>query len=111
MRNVLKILVVCFVFSFMLMAWTPVYADHDEANIQPEKMNVVLSEKQKAELGHLYSDILAKRKEVIAKYVEYGILTEDKGKALASKLDKQYTKLEENGFVPQWDKHKMKHHH
>ena len=70
---------------------------------QPE---VRLTEQQKTELANLHKDILEKKKEMINKYVEFGVIPEEKGQMMISHFEKHYEMLEQNGFV--W---KMHPHH
>ena len=70
---------------------------------QPE---VKLTEQQKTELANLHKDILEKKKEMITKYVEFGVIPEEKGQMMISHFEKHYEMLEQNGFV--W---KMHPHH
>jgi len=70
-----------------------------------------LTEQQKSEIAALYKDIFAKRKEIVNKYKEYGVITEEKANKMISRLDKYQEKLEKNGYIPHWDKHKKKHSH
>ncbi|MGI6226864.1 MAG: YckD family protein, partial [Peptococcales bacterium] len=67
-----------------------------------------LTDAQKKELATLQKEILEKKKEVISKYVEYGVMSKEKGDKIISRLEKRYERLEQNGFVPQWDNHKNK---
>ncbi|KHF40742.1 YckD family protein [Halalkalibacter okhensis] len=73
-----------------------------------EPADVKLTEEQKTEMAGLHKELFDQKKEIITKYVEYGVFTEEKGQKIISHIDKHYNKLEENGFVPKWDK---KHHH
>ncbi|WP_209122156.1 YckD family protein [Alkalihalobacillus sp. BA299] len=82
-----------------------VQAEFDEK--QAEMQNVELTQEQKDEISVLHKDVLEKKKEVILKYVEYGVFSEEKGNEIISKFEKRYAKLEENGFIPKWD-HKKK---
>ncbi|MFA9559758.1 YckD family protein [Evansella sp. AB-rgal1] len=70
--------------------------------------DVTLTEEQKNEMEALQKQALDQKKEIINKYVEYGVFTEDKGKKIISHFEKHYNMLEKNGFVPKWDK-KRKH--
>ncbi|WP_409341674.1 YckD family protein [Paenibacillus sp. MBLB4367] len=79
------------------------YADHHQA--QEESAKVQLTDQQKNELAALHKDILAKKKEVIGKYVKFGVMSEEKGKHAVDRMEKRYEKLEQNGFIPKWDKH------
>jgi hypothetical protein len=68
--------------------------------------DVKLTEQQKTELAKLHKDILEKKKEMINKYVEFGVIPEEKGQMMISHFEKHYEMLEQNGFV--W---KMHPHH
>ncbi len=63
---------------------------------QPE---VKLTEAQKTELAKLHKDILEKKKEMVKKYVEFGVIPEDKGQMMITHFEKHYEMLEQNGFV------------
>ncbi|MDG5786125.1 YckD family protein [Evansella sp. AB-P1] len=69
-----------------------------------EVSDIQLTEEQKNEMSELQSDVLEKKKEIINKYVEYGVFTSEKGEKIKQHLDKHYSKLEKNGFIPKWDK-------
>ena len=68
------------------------------------KKDVQLTEKQKSELTAIHREIFEKRKELIAKYVEFGVIDEEKGKIIISKLEKRYEYAEENGFIRYHDR-------
>ncbi|MBB6214436.1 uncharacterized protein YlaN (UPF0358 family) [Anaerosolibacter carboniphilus] len=104
---VASLLVFVFAVSFGVLSIQPV----EGLTLDAEKATVQLTEAQKKELATLQKEILMKRKEVISKYVEYGVMTEEKGKKIISRLEKHYEKLEKNGFVPKWDKSKKKRCH
>ncbi len=65
-----------------------------------------MTEKQKQELAALYKDVLNKKKEIISKYVEYGVLSEETGKKIISRMEKRYEMLEQSDFIPKWGKPK-----
>ena len=67
-----------------------------------------LNKTQKQELGTFHKEIQEKRKEVISKYVEYGVISKEKGDKIISRLEKRYERLEGNGFIPLWVKSKNK---
>ncbi|WP_202080475.1 YckD family protein [Caldalkalibacillus salinus] len=71
---------------------------------------VQLTKEQQNEISALTREIMDKKKEVISKYVDYGVLSEEKGQQIIDHMDEHYSKLEQNGFVPPFDKYK-KHHH
>lgn len=68
--------------------------------------DVELTEEQKVEMAALQMEALETHKEIIHKYVEYGVLTEEKGQQIITHLEKRFEDLEKNGFVPKWDKQK-----
>jgi hypothetical protein len=86
---------------------TSILAEKSSDQNEPK---VELTEKQKEEMAKLHKDVLEKKKEVINKYVEYGVFTEEKGKKITAMFDKHYIKLEQNGFIPKWDESR-KHYH
>lgn len=81
------------------------------ANVSAEDSEdkVELTKQQQEEMAEIHHEILEKKKEVIAKYVEFGVFSEEKGAHIIEKMEQHYSKLEKNGFIPQWDK--RKHHH
>ncbi|MFD2639538.1 YckD family protein [Piscibacillus salipiscarius] len=68
-----------------------------------------LTEEQQEEMASLQNEVLEKEKEIIQKYVDFGVISKEKGDHVISYLVKHYEKLEANGFVPNWDqKHEKK---
>jgi len=103
---------VAFMLMIMLAAVLGTFPVQAKAeNFDSEKATVQLTETQKSELATLHKEILAKKKEVISKYVKYGVMSEEKGKKIISRLEKRYERFEENGFIPKWDKSKRKDSH
>ncbi|MGP4072713.1 YckD family protein [Piscibacillus sp. B03] len=81
------------------------------ASAEPESTeNVELTDDQKEEMASLQKEVLEKEKQVIQKYVEYGVISKDKGDKVISHLEKHFEKLEANGYVPMWDKKHKKTH-
>jgi uncharacterized membrane protein YqiK len=106
MRKVTTVLVSAGLLAALGFGGLQAYADHHTAEEQAAK--VTLSEQQKSELAALHKDILAKKKEVIGKYVQFGVMSEEKGKHAIDRMEKRYEMLEKNGFVPKWDKHEKR---
>ncbi|WP_034671879.1 YckD family protein [Ectobacillus panaciterrae] len=94
-------------FTTLTVGLIPVHAE--TANTNQEQPAVQLTEKQKKELSALHKEILAKKKEVISKYVEYGVMPKEKGDKIISHMEEHYAKLEENGFVMKRERHKHRH--
>lgn len=66
---------------------------------QPSQPQVQLNEQQKTELAKLHKDILEKKKEMIQKYVEFGVIEEEKGQMMIAHFEKHYEMMEQNGFM------------
>lgn len=80
-----------------------------EKKVQREK-KARLSESQQQELSALYNEIFEKKKTVIRKYVEFGVMPADKGEKLISGMEERLNKLKERGYVPNWKKCRKDHH-
>lgn len=74
-----------------------------------DSVEVELTDEQKDEMRSLQMQTFEQKKEIINKYVEYGVFTEEKGQKIKSHMDECYNKLEENRFIPKWDKKHGKH--
>jgi hypothetical protein len=96
---------------FILFLGLPVDGEQMPSKPDNQKQVVKLTKKQQAELTTLHKDILDKKKQLISKYVEYGVMPKEKGDKIISRLEDRYTKLKENGSVPKWDKMHKHHHH
>ncbi len=80
--------------------------NEDEQNGQ----EIQLTDQQKAELDVLYKDIMETRKQIINKYVEYGVISEEKAEKKIAHINEFYEKLKSNNYIPKWN-HKHRHHH
>ena len=71
-----------------------------------------LTEQQKKKLNHLKRSA-RKRKHVISKYVEYGVLPKEKAEHIKQHMDRRFNMMKQNGFVPKPPPHKLekRHHH
>lgn len=79
--------------------------------VQKAPKQVTLTENQKNEINKLYQKILADRKELLNKYVEYGAITEAEAKRMAEHFEKQYEMIQKHDFqLPPHHFH-HKHHH
>ncbi|MGG3608611.1 YckD family protein [Priestia megaterium] len=68
-----------------------------------------MTSQQKQELSVLYKEMLAKKKEILSKYVEYGVLSKTESQNISSHMENRYQHMEKNGFVPKRHCHKMHH--
>jgi hypothetical protein len=112
MRKYLSSILVCMLFSFAMVPFahgenppgkprpgqtqTP---PQTQPQTPPQQQEVKLTEAQKTELAKLHKDILEKKKEMVHKYVEFGVIPEDKGQMMIKHFEKHYEMLEQNGFV------------
>jgi hypothetical protein len=98
MRKYLWSLVAC-----LLLVATAGPAAYGQKNMgnpgQKQEQQVQLTEQQKSELAKLHKDILEKKKEMIQKYVEFGVIPEEKGQMMIAHFEKHYEMLEQNGFM------------
>lgn len=65
-----------------------------------EQTSASLTAQQKAELAELYQALFAKKKQLIAKYAEFGVISQDKANRWNDRLDAHYEKLKQNDFIP-----------
>jgi hypothetical protein len=82
----------------------------EEEPITQSNASIKLTDVQQTELANLHKDILLKKGQLIAKYVEFGIISEVKGKKIMEHMNNHFRKLEANGFIPSCDKHRGKEH-
>lgn len=109
MRRLYIIVLAATILSGSVLCISPAQAeDSKEDTINT---TVKLTDQQKSELAALNKDILEMKKQVISKYVEYGVMSEKKGKIMISRMEKYYSKLEQDGYIPNWDNPKRKHKH
>lgn len=102
MRKILLGIIVTMMFSVGLIGGTLQKVSAEET---PE---ITLTEEQKHEIAILQREIIDQKKEMVEKYVEYGIFTNAQGQKMISYLEKRYEKLEKNGFIPKCKRKKDK---
>lgn len=71
--------------------------------------DIELSVEQKTEMSELQTEMLELKSEIVDKYVEFGVFTEEKGEKIISHYKERYEDLENNEFIPKWDKKHHKH--
>jgi len=64
--------------------------------------NIRLTEEQQRELENLHMEILDLRKELMNKYVEYGIFSEEQAEEYISHMERRFERLKQHGFIPHW---------
>ncbi|MBA9026997.1 DUF2680 domain-containing protein [Peribacillus huizhouensis] len=78
------------------------------AETDKQEPQIVFTEKQQEELAVLHKEILEKKKEIVQKYVEYGVISKEKAAMIVKHMERHYQKIEENKFQPFQPHHKKK---
>ncbi|WKW09217.1 YckD family protein [Bacillus velezensis] len=96
--------------AFFITAMVFTMPAHAETKM-PSTMS--LTEQQKKEIESLEKEVLEKRKHVISKYVEYGVLPKEKAEHIKQHMDRRFNMMKQNSFVPKPPPHKLekRHHH
>lgn len=95
--------------SILCLSFLGVFPVHAEDSGRAATDEVHLTEQQKQELSQLQKDVLAKKKVLIQKYIEYGVISKEKGKEIMSHMEKHAKEIEKNGFkMPHYKGHKSK---
>ncbi|WP_085523684.1 YckD family protein [Tuberibacillus sp. Marseille-P3662] len=103
MKKLLSQGMIALVLGFTLFGTSPVQAEEHHKPI--DFKDVELSEQQKGELEKLHKDMLQTNKQLIQKYIEFGIVSKEKGEKIITHMDSHFNHMKENGFIPKWDKH------
>ncbi|WP_044336859.1 DUF2680 domain-containing protein [Rossellomorea aquimaris] len=75
---------------------------------EPQTPKVNLTEEQKAELGKLHEQMYSTKKELVKKYVEYGVFSKEQGDNVLKMMEAKFQKLKENDYMMRWHPHQ--HH-
>ncbi|WP_226037221.1 DUF2680 domain-containing protein [Aquibacillus saliphilus] len=109
---IVKLLSLVLLIGILTAESSQIQAEEEAVHKSKMEFNEVeLTKQQLAELKTLHEDLMNQRIGVINKYVELGVLSEADGKEMKDHLDKYHKKLEEDGFIPKWDKHHGMHKH
>ena len=98
MRKIFLSILVVFVISLSIGSFAT-------AEGQQQTPKVKLTEEQKTELSKLHDEMLSTKKELINKYVEYGVFTKEQGDTMLKMLEKKHEKLKENDYMMRWHPH------
>ncbi|MFB5661924.1 DUF2680 domain-containing protein [Alteribacillus sp. HJP-4] len=95
------------VFTSAILFTAPLQAAEEQES------NVALTEKQQSELSGMYDEVFETKKEIMEKYVEYGVYSQEKAEKMNKYMEKHHQQLEDNNFIPTWPHHhgKKAHHH
>ena len=86
------------ILAMLLLAEGATFAFAEDSQDAGQKPAAPLTEEQIAEVKEIHESILAQKKMLIEKYVEYGKLSEEQGKKITERFDRHYKMMEENGF-------------
>lgn len=75
---------------------------HEDKEAQKD---IKLTEEQQGELEVLYNDLFEKHKKIINKYVEFGVISQEKGERIIAHMEERQAKMKENGYVPHLGHH------
>lgn len=89
------------------------WAQQDEnAQFQPKTSSKPtekqLTESQKKELADLYAKISDLKKQIVDKYVEFGIIDDSRAELIKQKIDKIEKFMAEQGYLPKLGRSKFK---
>ncbi|MRG86327.1 DUF2680 domain-containing protein [Salinibacillus xinjiangensis] len=92
-----------FSFAFFLTLGSLGIQVSAEADGEAEPTNVELNEQQTKELETLHNEMFELHKQLINKYVEFGVISQEKADMKLAKMEKHQEKLKENGYIPHCD--------
>ena len=94
-----KKILTSFAFAVLLLGLFNVSAYAEQNTPAEGDKQVQLTENQKAELADIYRDLFEEKKELIQKYVEFGVIPKEKGDQMIQKFDERFKMMEQNGFM------------
>ncbi|MGG4268168.1 YckD family protein [Peribacillus simplex] len=92
----MKKFLVIFLTACSLILVTLDYPSAQETKTKPE--SVQFTDAQKSEIAKIHKQILADKKKLIEKYVEYGALSKEEADKMVSHFEKHYKMMEEHNF-------------
>jgi hypothetical protein len=106
MKKLFKLWAAAALLAVTLACAVPAFAEETPA--EPKSEEVKLTDEQKQELGDMHKKMLKEKRALINKYVEYGVMPQEKADKIMTRMEEHYTKMERNGFIPNWDHHDKK---
>ena len=97
--------------ALLMLIFIAMPAFAEEPHMKKEsstKQAIVLTDQQKQELAMIYQEMFNKKRQLIEKYAEFGVVSKEQATKWTARLNEHYLKLEQNGFVPEWGKCKQK---
>ncbi|MGE8077673.1 DUF2680 domain-containing protein [Peribacillus loiseleuriae] len=105
-----KLLIALLTISFVTSNFEiTAFAEKDNQGSEvKQEQQIEFTKKQQDELAILHKEMLAKKKEIVQKYVEFGAISKEKAAMIVNHMEKHYQKLEEHGFQPHHSHHHKK---
>ena len=88
-----------FVLMACLLSFTSIGIVNAAEN-STKQTKPTLTEQQKAELAAMHKEVMVKEKAIIAKYVEFGVMSKQAADMLTNHMDQRFEKIKENGYIP-----------
>jgi uncharacterized lipoprotein YehR (DUF1307 family) len=98
MKKFVGIMAAC-LLSMSIFGATSSFAEVEKPEEANNTQEVKLTDAQKAELAKLHKGILEQKKQLIQKYVEFGVIPKEKADKMIQRFEEHYKMLEENGFI------------
>jgi uncharacterized lipoprotein YehR (DUF1307 family) len=98
MKKLVGIMAAC-LLTISIFGSTSSFAEVGKPEDAKNTEEVKLTDAQKAELAKLHKSILEQKKQLIQKYVEFGVIPKEKGDKMIQRFDEHYKMLEQNGFI------------
>ncbi|AYA74553.1 hypothetical protein DOE78_03275 [Bacillus sp. Y1] len=98
MKKFVGIMAAC-LLSMSIFGAASSFAEVEKPEDANNTQEVKLTDAQKAELAKLHKGILEQKKQLIQKYVEYGVIPKEKADKMIQRFEEHYKMLEENGFI------------
>jgi len=99
MKRISMFIMGLFIMMFATLS-IPNIAHGNEVTVDNAQATIKLTKEQQKELADLHKEVLEKRKQIVSKYVEYGVMTKERSEALISQFEEHYKALEKNQFYP-----------
>ncbi|GAA0488169.1 hypothetical protein GCM10008986_12220 [Salinibacillus aidingensis] len=103
-----KWIALCFAFMLTLGLSAPVISAEDHDQMETNLEDIELNDAQQQELEALHSQMFKLHEQLVSKYVEFGVLSEEKAEKKLEHMKEHQEKLKENGYVPYWKDKKHK---
>lgn len=98
MKKFVGMMAAC-LLSISIFGVTSSFAEVEKPQDAKNTEEVKLTDAQKAELAKLHKGIMEQKKQLLQKYVEFGVIPKDKADKMIQRFEEHYKMLEDNGFI------------